>query len=257
MSGGPEDFAETVKKNAKNTYTGTGAGKPSGSTDDPDVYMGTRYSYNAMDRKVSLDRIMSASEAAGMYYDWDQKTRDKFLTQLGLAGYKSDQMTDSDLALTWANYVNQAAKYRARGQNLTPWDVLAKDMAQRETAAAKPRTITQTSTSYDLSSKGDAQAIFLTAAQQLIGRDPTKAETAKFTEALNAYERANPRTTTTTSRYAAGGDLTSQSSTTSGGVGEGARQILAMEDIKKDPEYGAYQAATTYFDAMMEMIGGG
>jgi hypothetical protein len=32
---------------------------------------------------------------------------------------------------------------------------------------------------------------------------------------------------------------------------------MAVEDVKRDPEYGAYQAATTYFDAMMQMIGGG
>ena len=74
-------------------------------------------------------------------------------------------------------------------------------------------------------------------------------------EALNAYEKANPTITTQTTNYM-GDTVTGQTSTTKGGVKEGARQLMAVEDVKADPEYGAYQAATTYFDAMMDMIGG-
>src|SRR5688500_18852935 len=129
-------------------------------------------------------------------------------------------------------------------------------MQQREAYMNTPRTVTQTSTAFDMSTREDAHAIFLQAAQSLLGRDPTKSEIGAFQKALNAYEKANPTVTTQTTNYM-GDTVTGQTSTTKGGVKEGARQLMAVEDVKKDPEFGAYQAATTYFDAMMQMIGGG
>lgn len=197
----------------------------------------------------------SLSQVTGQYYTWDQATRDKFLSQASLAGYDTKNMKDGQLAALWGNYVSQAASYYASGAKVTPWDIMAKDRAQREAYMKTPRTVTQKSTSYDLSTEGDARAIFYTAAQQLLGRDPTKAESRDFQKALNAMERANPTVTTTTANYL-GDTLQSQESTTEGGVKEGARQMMSMDQAKAKPEYGAYQAATTYFDAMMAMIGG-
>lgn len=195
----------------------------------------------------------TVTQVTGQFYGWDQPTRDKFLAQAGLAGYDTGNMKDGQLAALWGNYVAQAAEYLKNGVKVTPWDIMAKDRAQRE--AAGPRTVTQKSTSYDLSTEGDARAIFYTAAQQLLGRDPTKAETLSFQKALNKMERANPTVTTTTSNYM-GQELQSQESTTEGGVKEGARQMEAMDIAKAKPEYGAYQASTTYFNALMAMIGG-
>jgi hypothetical protein len=199
--------------------------------------------------------IGTVSGVTGQFYSWDQKTKDKFLTQASLAGYDVTTMKDAQLASLWGNYVAQAAAYYQQGMKITPWDIMAKDRAQRERYQATPRTINQTSKSFDLSTEGDARAIFYTAAQQLLGRDPTKAETSQFQQALNKMERANPTITKTTSNYL-GDQLTSQESTTEGGVKEGARQMMSMDQAKSNPEYGAYQASTTYFDAMMEMIGG-
>lgn len=204
-----------------------------------------------MTPKVTLP----SSQVANQYYGWDQATKDKFLTQAALAGYDVNNMKDGQLASLWGAYVQQAANYYGGGQAVTPWDIMAKDRAQREAYARTPRSVTQTSKSFDLSTEGDARAIFYTAAQQLLGRDPTKGETKEFQKALNAMERANPTITKTTANYM-GAELQSQTSETTGGVKEGARQMEAMDKAKANPEYGAYQAATTYFDAMMEMLGG-
>lgn len=201
------------------------------------------------------DKTSKLSDVANQYYNWDDKTKNKFLSQLNLAGYDTSQMRDSQVAQLWGTYAAQAAQYYSQGRKLTPWDILSKDMAAREAYMNTPRSVTQTSTAYDMSTREDAHGIFLQAAQSLLGRDPTKAEITAFQKALNAYEKANPTTTTTTTNYL-GDTVTGQTSTTKGGVKEGARQLMAMEDVKQDPEYGAYQAATTYFDAMMEMIGG-
>ncbi|AWN05112.1 hypothetical protein SEA_VORVOLAKOS_10 [Streptomyces phage Vorvolakos] len=258
-----QSFADAVKSAAASG----GGGKKSASSQDPLVFLGysnktlpEHFNVGSTDPKY-YERLLGAktatlSQVAGQYYNWDQKTRDKFLSQLNLAGYDTNRMKDSDIASMWAGYAQQAAAYYAAGKSLTPWDILSKDMQQREAYMNTPRSVTQTSTSYDMSTREDAHAIFLQAAQSLLGRDPTKSEIGAFQKALNAYEKAHPTVTTQTTNYM-GDTVTGQTSTTKGGVKEGARQLMAVEDVKQDPEYGAYQAATTYFDAMMQMIGGG
>lgn len=258
-----KSLEDTVTKVAQGLGTTT-----TKSANDPLVFLGfdkskkipEHFNVGSMDpnywAKFSNDKTATLSQVAGQYYNWDQKTRDKFLSQLNLAGYDTSQMRDGQIAQMWAAYAQQASSYFANGKKITPWDVLEMDMKQREAYMNTPRSVTQTSTSYDMSTREDAQAIFLQAAQSLLGRDPTKSEISAFQKALNAYEKANPTVTTQTTSYL-GDTVTGQTSTTKGGVKEGARQLMAVEDVKKDPEYGAYQAATTYFDAMMDMIGGG
>src|SRR3990172_5595971 len=150
-----------------------------GGTKDPLVYLGRDDAKTAgmpYGTPGQIDKSGKLSEVAEQYYDWDAKTRNKFLTQLGLAGYDVTKMKDGDIAQMWGTYAEQAAAYykAGRGQRLTPWDILAKDRAQRESESRTPRSITQTSTSYDMSTQQDAHAIFMQAAQSLLGRDPTK-----------------------------------------------------------------------------------
>jgi len=258
----PQDPSVTKQKTAKEVADAFGSvqqqSSSSGGVKDPLVFLGWGGGYEgAYGPMIPLrkEKTGKLSDVANQYYNWDTKTQNKFLSQLNLAGYDTSQMKDSQIAQLWGTYAAQAAQYYGQGRKLTPWDILAKDMEAREAYMNTPRSVTQTSTAYDMSTREDAHAIFLQSAQALLGRDPTKAEIKTFQKALNAYEKANPTVTTQTTNYM-GDTVTSQSSTTKGGVKEGARQLMAMEDIKQDPEYGAFQAATTYYDAMMEMIGG-
>jgi hypothetical protein len=219
---------------------------PRQNAKNPSVYMGA-------DSRIAF---MPADQAAQLYYQWTAKTKSRFLSQLGLAGYDVGQLKDAQLASLWGGYVDVASKYALAGQNFSPWDVLGKDIAQRESEVAKPRTVTQTQKSYNLSTAEDAHALFQGAAQTLLGRDPTKAEIARFKATLNKYEQANPTMTTTTSDYL-GQELQNQSSTTKGGVSAASQGLMAQEEAKKNPEYGAYQAATSGMNWLMEMIGGG
>lgn len=252
-----DTFNSVVDKVAKSVGTPSAAKQ---AQKDPPVYLGGKYAVGSQDyydmqrRGHSNDNILTTSQAEGMYFNFSQKERDKFLSQLQLAGYDVGTLNDYKLSQLWAGYVAQAAGYYSVGKKVTPWDVIAKDRQQREAYAAQPRTVTQTQSSLDLSSRTDASAMFEQAAQSLLGRNPTKSESASFYKALNAYEKANPAITTTTATYK-GSDLLSQSSVTKGGVSEGARSYLAEQQAKADPEYGAYQAATTYMGALMQAIG--
>src|SRR5678815_3759464 len=234
-----------------------------GGSKDPTVYLGTKPHqemagssgyYQAL-ASGNYDNTAKLSEGSSQYYTWDDKTKNKFLSQLSFAGYDTKNLRDEQVAALWAGYAQQASAYYLAGSKMTPWDILAKDRQAREAYMNTPRTVTQTQTNVDLSSRGDAHAIFLQAAQSLLGRDPTKSEITSFQKALNSYEKKHPTVSTTTSNYM-GDQLQTQNTTTKGGVKDATRQIMATEDVKADPEYGAYQAATTYFDAMMQMIGG-
>jgi|SRR5882757_610526 len=242
-------FNSTVKNNATSGATAaatstTAAGH--GTTKNPTIYMGA-------DSKIGF---MGQDEASGMYYKWDSKTKNKFLSQLSLAGYDTASLKDAQLASLWAGYVEVSGQYSLAGKYLSPWEIIGKDISTHSEAATKPKTLTQTSTQYNISTAEDAHALFQGAAQTLLGRDPTKNEIARFKGVLNKYEQANPATTTTTSNYL-GADLQSQSSKTTGGVTADATSLLAQEEAKKNPEYGAYQAATSGMNWLMEMIGGG
>lgn len=263
---GPEagdKIAKTANQSAKNIkeaakgWGATTVQPTAASAKNPPVYMGTTNAPGPVGMGMVLN-TPTLDEVTQSYYSWDQKQKDKFLSQLSLAGYDTNGMKDAQAAQLWGAYAGQAAKYfnGGDGQRFTPWDILAMDRRKREAYLSTPRTETATSTSVDLSTNADARAIFLQAAQSLLGRDPTKAETKVFQSALNAQERANPTVTTTTQNFI-GDTLQDQQSTTTGGMGAEAKTILAMDDIKKDPEYGAFQAATNGMNWLMEAVNGG
>lgn len=215
------------------------------SAKDPDVWLGTQ----------SPIAFAKASEAANLYFTWDDKTRNKFLSNLSLAGYDVSGLKDDQIAKLWGGYVGLAAQYQSQGKNLSPWDVLGKDISQRE--SVQPRTVTSTTKAYNISTFEDAYGIFQNVAQQLLGRDPTKAETAKLKVIMNQYEQAHPTTTTYESTYMGSQLQDRQAVKTAGGVTQEARAAIAEAEAKKNPEYGAYQAATNGMNWLMDMVKGG
>jgi len=196
----------------------------------------------------------TVSEMANEFYNWDQKKKDQFRAKLGLINKNALVASDADLADTWANYVQQSANYYSAGATLTPDDILNKDVATHGAGASLAGTRTSKTTDIQLTSQADSNAIFNSAAKALLGRAPTQAEYARFQSTLNAQERANPVNATTTSTTDAEGNVVSQSRTSSGGIGAGGAQLLAQQAAQQNPEYGAYQAATTYWNAAMQAI---
>jgi hypothetical protein len=96
-------------------------------------------------------------------------------------------------------------------------------------------------------------------AQQLLGRALTAAELASVTNFTNAQAIANPeisKTVSSSSGYSQDGSSSSSSrssTTTSGGIDSGQ---LIKSQIEENPEYAAYQKATTYFDSMLSALRG-
>lgn len=132
-----------------------------------------------------------------------------------------------------------------------------------------PRTKTSKATQVNLSSPEEVQALVTQTLQQALGRAPTAKELANFKSTISGYEQAHPQVATTTTTLsdediaraqASGGDVWSQASQqstqTSGGASDAARAQLVQGEAQGTPEYGKYQAGTTYFNALLSLVGG-
>lgn len=199
------------------------------------------------------------------FYNFTPKELDTLRTNLSLinSNYLTAPATDAtggqSLLSAWSGLVQTAQDYNANGQNYTPWDVLSKDVSATKAGGGiqGAHTTTRTVSQVNLTNRVDAQAIFYQAAQQLLGRAPSDSEVASFQGFLNAKEKANPALSTVKTNYdASGQDIGSDTTKTSGGVDADAQNMIAMQQAEKNPEYGAYQAATTYMNALKQAIGG-
>lgn len=209
----------------------------------------------------SKNDYIKVGDYANNYYTFTPGERSVFLANIEKLGGDTTKMKDQDLFKIWQEYVIQAAMYTNKGQNFNPWDIMGMDIssqeARKKAQIEKPNeTLTATQTRTQLSTADDAKAILYQASRTLLGRAPTETESANFFQALNAKESANPEVTTTTTEKTAGGDVVSQSAVTSGGMSSDAKQLMTLEAAKKNPEYGAYQAATTFKDALMAKVYG-
>lgn len=203
-------------------------------------------------------QLVDQQNVINMFFQFNQATKDDFRMKLGLTGNSNAVlMNDADLFARWAAYVKLASQYAAGGKAVTPWQLLNNDIASAERARNAPPKVTEsTTTRTDLTSLPDAEGIFYESARQLIGRAPTAEEIKIFHGRLNKTEADNPivqkvRTTTT-----GAGDVTEEVVSQTGGLDSGARQLAAQREAQANPEYGAYQASTTYMNAFRELIFG-
>lgn len=219
----------------------------------------------------------SYDDAVIMPTEWSDKEKRNFVNKgilYKLPGFSPD-MGLPEMVDAWTKLVDRSQEFSKGGTDWSPWDVMESykndgkfgtvrrgdwlyDVATGEKIKyVGPKTKTTTDKRVDLSSPEDVKALTTQMLSELLGRAPTVEELARYRAAINGYEEANPEVTTTTTTLDDMGEAVSQSSKTTGGASEAARAGLVTEPAKKGPEYGKYQSATTYFDAMMQMIGGG
>jgi hypothetical protein len=196
----------------------------------------------------------SVTDMSNDYYSWSDQQRQDFRNKLALIDKTALTAPDSTIATAWSDYVQQSANYLAAGMTLSPGDILDKDVAVKSGPAAADTTSTQTTSDTTLTGKVDAAAIFKSAAQSLMGRDPTANETAQFQQLLNSQEQQNPTTANITTTTDAQGNAKNTTRTTQGGITSAGAQLLAEQMAQQNPESGAYQAATTYMNALMGLV---
>jgi hypothetical protein len=198
----------------------------------------------------------SVNDMTNDFYNWTEQQKMDFRSKLSLVDKTALTAPDSAIATAWGDYVQQSANYFAAGATVSPWDILSKDIASRG-GSGLAGTKTQTTRDVNLTSAPDAQAIFHSAAQSLLGRNATPDEEAAFKKVLNEKEQANPVTSTINTTTDASGNVINTSRTSTGGVSSAAAQLQAEQQARQNPEYASYQAATTYYNAMMQTLSRG
>lgn len=250
----------------------------------------------------SVPLFITPAEAYEDYFrNWTPQQRSDLRAKGILSGQLQEGAGDRETSRWWLQLVQQAAKYGAAGQQVSPFALAqgyldaAGGMTDQERFKQQrgsfpagaifdssgkytrtyrdgqfivneltgqrtyvgPKFKTTTDTRVDFTDPATARALTESIFQQLVGRNPGAGELGQFAAALSAAEAAAPTTTNTTSEYNDLGEVVSQRSTTAGGLSEAGKQQLMKERLREKPEYGVYQAATTYANATKRAIWGG
>ena len=217
-------------------------------------------------KPIQGKRRVGIEEATGEWYRWSERERSAFASRAFALGYIKDPMDLAAAEKVWRVSVDRAANFAAQGKQVTPMEAFAM-YAGRGSASGKRdlgpvgadgkplanRTIVEKSRRVDITNATQAKSIITEAFLTSMGREPTSAEVRTLTRTLNAEQSANPDTLTSTQSYNSLGNPTGvPSSVTAGGLD--AAQYVS-DKAKADPEAAAYQGATTYFSALMSMLG--
>lgn len=250
FSGGGSNKPSTVYTGEYGPQTPTKAGADVGITQNDrrsPFLMSTQQKWSPVTEDIQ--------STINRFYQMNDQQKMDLRQKLSLIDKSALTASDADIAKIWGDYAQQAANYFSAGQNVTPWDILAKDISSRGGAASLAGTKTSTTSDTNLTSRIDSDAIFRSAAQSLLGRDPTDQENAKFQQMLNSQEQANPTTATISTTTDDQGKIISQNRVSQGGVTSAGAAELARRQAIANPEHGAYEAATTYFNALRGVLG--
>lgn len=174
--------------------------------------------------------------------------------KLGLIKDPNDTMSAYQV---WAAAVEQAAKfYSYANKKITPYEAinyLAGGGAGLSGGGGgyKAGTTTSTGKQFQIPDPQAAEAAVKTIFQGAVGRDPTDGELKRYSSVLIAKAKASPTVTRTTTTTDTEGN---QTSTSSSSGGYDAATTL-KDPLQKTNEYGSYQAATTYMNALLGAIG--
>lgn len=263
--------------------------------DSSQIYLGTKSLIKEAGGKAGQGQFerrtgtgpnyVTAQEARGLPLQWmqnDPETLKKFVNtgvlnkipgfDVGMGMPEIMSAWDDLLKASWA-----MNKYAAQsGKEFTPWDVMNSysnesgkfgtvkrgdwlyDIATNEKIKyVGPKTKTSSQKKVDLSSTEDVRAIATNALAELLGRAPTQEELGQFRSSINALEEKNPLMATTTETLNDMGEVVSTETKQTGGLSAEARAMAVSDEAKQKPEYAKYQSGTTYWGALMQMMGGG
>lgn len=233
----------------------------------PKVYFGPQMVPGAMSEhgggqtQMAVDDIRSYEDGLNDIYGWSARHRRAMGNKM-YAMHLIQSPTDYDgMNQVWNAAVKESAmRYTVSGGKVkvTPYDMIdAMAGLGNNGSPYANQTITRTHTSTQIITPETADAAIRNIFQQEVGRDPTKGELSKYRATLTGYSQSHPQVTKETTKYDAHGGAMDTSSVTTGGADAGGMQDVATQQLRQNTEYGTYQAATTYYNALMQAVGGG
>lgn len=209
---------------------------------------------------VETSKAQTVTRALNQPYLWDEEELDEAMKRMQDAGL--DVKSFDDVNNVWQGLVERAAKTYTISEGekkVTPWDVL--DLVRREDETANggedPDNFTHVSTSKSVQdiSEGEAWATLQNNLSRMLGRDPSDQEVRDFTHRMNSLAARNPAISKTISTYKDGRLTNSKTTEVESGFTADDMMHDSYEATQADPEYGAFQAGATYFNAAMGALG--
>jgi hypothetical protein len=269
-AGGAQGFTIPVWRDRYLNNDGTFASgaTASGSANAAEARMGSRRSVgsaNALENSLTSAgsvRQMTEDQAilqfANILQDPDMvKSWAQIALEAGLI--TPDQTTDaSALGRAWETAVGWALKFKeASGGSIdmTPFEAAQKVAQNTGSAeAAKQAYAAQHFTgdkTFVNESISDVEPDVSTL-HDLLGRDPSEGELAAYRHGVSETARANPVKTTTTTSYE-DGQAVSQQAVSTGGFDKQQAEMDAARAAS--PEVAEFQAASTYYNALVQALG--
>lgn len=189
--------------------------------------------------------------AMNNFYTWDDTERAAWGARLYKAGLLKDPTDYNGMLEAWKYAVDNAANMWTHGKKkITPWGFI--DLVDGMNGERPTSTTTRnTQVNYQIPSVTEATASITTMFQQLLGRDPTEGEIERYRSMWIGQARKDPTTVTSVNTTDTFGN-TSTTSTSSGGFDPSG---FLPDQVKADPEWGAYQAAVPYYNMLNQIAG--
>ena len=243
-SGNPADIVAQLQALAAN------GGGSATTSQDATVLWSDPY---ADEPRLRREMMITPSQAVAKFTQLTPDQQRALGASLYRAGVINDPNDFAQVQQKWSDAVKMADNSSSIGKNLSPWDALNMMMTYSTGSnggVLKPKQTT--TTNVVIPNPADAKVLINGVFQSALGRDPTDQELAKYTALVTGAAQKNPSKTTTTYTYDSNGQAIGRNDVTSGGTN---LQQVALDMAKSDPQYGAYQAATTYFNALLGAIG--
>lgn len=253
---------------------GSGAATYAPSADDPPVWVGSTYSTSARvgankplpgggrlpGRQTNEDATtLPLSQAKQYVYSMDPAEVNKLTERAWYLGYDKVSAPNDVMGFIalWQDAVDSAALFQANGKHLSPMQVLeygatgnAKTRAERAQVGGVQ---TQKKRTVQITDPESARAMIRQAFKTAIGRDPTDSEIRTLAGSLTAAEKKHPQVSVTSASFDAAGNQTGATNQTdSGGIDPSA---FIQNQLEQDPAAKEFQAAGTYFPALMQLMG--
>lgn len=212
-------------------------------------------SRDAAQQRGTMPRPLSITqtEAENKWYGFSEHEQQTWANKLYRAGLISDPGDYDAVFAQWRSAVAYAGNlFTVAGRQVTPFDVLQQRMGLANKAGGT-KTQTDTSKVVHQIDPRDAEAMVKSVYQNALGRDPSAGELSRYKSMLINKVLDSPQTTTTTTTQKGNGTnnvSTSSNSKVTDSIGSAGQQQFLQDKAEADPEYGAYQAATKYFNLL-------
>lgn len=237
------------------SVTGGSAIGATAYTGTPMVFWGAQTKGEAFHDYQNSGHLKTLDEAMTEFNVMPEVEQKAIANKLYRAGMLEDPNDLYGAYDQWKQAVNFAAQQYTFGhKRITPFDVLQTRIGVGERKQRKAETRTTTSTAAQVLSNGDADAMVKAIYQQQLGRDPSKGELSRYRSMLINKVKDSPQTTKTTTHYDADGNAVSSNSIQSGGLDAQGQANYLSTNAQADPEWGAYQAATKYFNLVSSAL---